>query len=686
MSAFVPLLSTDFSNHCSVVMSCVTKELSVRLFYTYRNLNSNVNTILSTHSITKPFTPVLNDNLDNEMSELIVCEGDVIGSYTSKEGRKYSMRPLRVSRYKIVEIIGKGTFGNVFKCKEMETGKLYAMKIIKNRKAYFRQGLLEISMLTIMNNFYDNKRKRIEHMHDHFLYCDHLCIVFELLEFVVEYIVINECRNNLYQIITQHRENGMQLATIKKFIYQLLKGVKLMSKAGIIHGDLKPENVGVTLNTLKIIDLGSACFQNYTLHTYIQSRHYRAPEIVLEHQYNSAIDMWSIGCMVAEIFLGIPLFAANCEYDLIYRYVKTLGMLPNDMIIHSNKRRTYFKKYVDSTNNTCFRLKERFEFEWENRCVLPPHTNYLPYQTLHDIIFNCDLCVRTPMDHRTKKYLYHFLSNCFSYDPKNRLTPQQALSHPFITGRYHVFSKPLDKDIQYQIYGHSVTSSPNEMVADAFSNHSLDSLKQLALSRRQYYDIFMKLLHVGHIANVTIDSPFKYGSITPLQLKKVFKCDVFIEQNRGLVNKTVPRKVSIQQIHQEIKQYEEKNKEGYDLIVGKLDDKQRQNELEDITHPNEVSRRRVLKIHKRKRNKKSEVISEHGSESQTSEGSPIRTSIKFESSEENKENHNENKDRTPQKMNKEKKYERSKSCGDKKKDLCSEGRDLRHQEKEDLIG
>jgi dual specificity tyrosine-phosphorylation-regulated kinase 2/3/4 len=91
-----------------------------------------------------------------------------------------------------------------------------------------------------------------------------------------------------------------------------------MHKFEIVHCDLKPENVLLrrpNKSQIKLIDFGSSCFEQERYYTYIQSRFYRAPEIMLGIQYTRAIDMWSYGCIVYECFCGIPLFAGENERD-----------------------------------------------------------------------------------------------------------------------------------------------------------------------------------------------------------------------------------------------------------------------------------------------------------------------------------------------------------------------------------
>ena len=91
-----------------------------------------------------------------------------------------------------------------------------------------------------------------------------------------------------------------------------------MSDRGIIHCDLKPENILLrepTKSAIEIIDLGSSCYTHEKIYTYIQSRFYRAPEIMLGIPYTTRIDMWSFGCILAELFKGYPIFPGESESE-----------------------------------------------------------------------------------------------------------------------------------------------------------------------------------------------------------------------------------------------------------------------------------------------------------------------------------------------------------------------------------
>jgi dual specificity protein kinase YAK1 len=113
---------------------------------------------------------------------------------------------------------------------------------------------------------------------------------------------------------------------------QILDALIVLRDASIIHCDLKPENIllappaasGGALGQLKLIDFGSACFETRTVYSYIQSRFYRSPEVLLGLSYSASIDMWSFGCVAAELFLGLPLFpGACCGTEIFEVYVHT---------------------------------------------------------------------------------------------------------------------------------------------------------------------------------------------------------------------------------------------------------------------------------------------------------------------------------------------------------------------------
>src|ERR1700677_2430398 len=186
---------------------------------------------------------------------------------------------------------------------------------------------------------------------DTFIHRQHLCLVFELLSV------------NLYELIKQNQFRGLSTTLVRVFAQQLLNGLALLNKASMIHCDLKPENIllkNLESPIIKIIDFGSACDERQTVYTYIQSRFYRSPEVLLGLPYSSSIDMWSLGCIAVELFLGLPIFPGASNYDQVSRIVETVGMPPFHMLEVGKDSNLYFERTAsDDFSRPQYKLKSR---------------------------------------------------------------------------------------------------------------------------------------------------------------------------------------------------------------------------------------------------------------------------------------------------------------------------------------
>ncbi|CAN6233809.1 unnamed protein product [Urochloa humidicola] len=187
--------------------------------------------------LTNPAVPVHNDGLDNANSDLIM--------YVNLElvNRKSNRR------YVVQEMLGQGTFGQVAKCWDAETSNYVAVKVIKNQPAFYQQAIMEVSLLSLLNEKFDpDDQHHIVRMLDFFLYQNHLCIAFEMLG------------QNLYELLKRNSLRGLQMKYVRTFSRQILDALIVMKDAGIIHCDLKPENILIapsvkTAAGVKVIDL-----------------------------------------------------------------------------------------------------------------------------------------------------------------------------------------------------------------------------------------------------------------------------------------------------------------------------------------------------------------------------------------------------------------------------------------------
>ncbi|KAK4792154.1 hypothetical protein SAY86_022589 [Trapa natans] len=383
--------------------------------------------------LTSPSVGVLNDGYDNANSDLILIANFILAN------------PETQRRYVVKDVLGHGTFGQVAKCWVPEIGNFVAVKIIKNQPAYYQQALVEVSILTMLNKKYDPEDKHhIVRIYDYFVYRRHLCICFELLG------------TNLYELIKINHFRGLSLSIVQLFSKQILKGLSLLKDAAVIHCDLKPENILLCTSMkpaeIKIIDFGSACMEDRTVYSYIQSRYYRSPEVLLGYQYTTAIDMWSFGCIVAELFLGLPLFPGASEFDLLHRMIKILGEQPPDYVLKEAKNTSKFFKCVGSAHNSGIAeasdgasVKSIYEVlseeEYEVRELKKPNIGkeYFNHMNLDAIVKNYPYLKNLTnediiKENQSRMAFIDFLRGLVEFDPAKRWSPFQASRHPFVTG------------------------------------------------------------------------------------------------------------------------------------------------------------------------------------------------------------------------------------------------------------
>jgi len=346
-------------------------------------------------------------------------------------------------KYEIIDVIGiifnfiylgQGISGQVFKCIRESDQKYYAIKIIKNKKANKNQAIIELKILEFLNNEVDKQDlHHIIRLYDHFVFKEHLCIIFELL---------NE---NLYELLKQNYFQGISFNSIRFIMKQILEAVYQLQKANLIHCDLKPENILLKIdkdNTkndiiIKITDFGSACFKNHTMYQYIQSRYYRAPEVLLGCGYSHEIDMWSIGCIAAELFLGEPLLPGSCEYDQLNKIIHLIGDIPDRMLKEGRNSKKYF---TFDTKYKMVRIKSVDEYykEFPND-VEPKYEIPLGLNSLDELTFKTSNKKNLNSSHSNCDIIYelecfvNFLKGLLTIDPMYRWNAKQALRHPFIT-------------------------------------------------------------------------------------------------------------------------------------------------------------------------------------------------------------------------------------------------------------
>lgn len=298
-------------------------------------------------------------------------------------------------RYEILEVIGKGSFGQVIRALDHKTNQHIAIKIIRNKKRFHHQALTEVRILDHLRKEDRDGSHNVIHMLEFFYFRNHLCISFELMNL------------NLYELIKKNNYQGFSLSLIRRFAHSLVQCLRLLHKQNIIHCDLKPENVLLKQrgsSSIKVIDFGSSCYAHQRVYTYIQSRFYRSPEVILGLPYGTAIDMWSLGCILAELYTGYPLFPGENEVEQLACIMEVLGVPPESVIKNASRQRLFF----DS------RGVPRCITNSKGRKRKPGSKNIA-------IAIRCN-----------DKLFVDFISQCLKWDSKKRMTPDEALHHEWL--------------------------------------------------------------------------------------------------------------------------------------------------------------------------------------------------------------------------------------------------------------
>ncbi|XP_054992809.1 serine/threonine-protein kinase ICK isoform X2 [Sorex araneus] len=288
-----------------------------------------------------------------------------------------------MNRYTTIRQLGDGTYGSVLLGRSLESGELIAIKKMK-RKFYSWEecmNLREVKSLKKLNHANVVKLKEVIRENDH-------------LYFIFEYM-----KENLYQLIKE-RNKLFPESAIRNIMYQILQGLAFIHKHGFFHRDLKPENLlcmGPEL--VKIADFGLAreirSRPPYT--DYVSTRWYRAPEVLLRStNYSSPIDIWAVGCIMAEVYTLRPLFPGASEIDTIFKICQVLG---------TPKKTDWPEGY---------QLSSAMNFRWpqcvpNNLKTLIPNASSEAVQLLRDML---------------------------QWDPKKRPTASQALRYPYFHIRH----------------------------------------------------------------------------------------------------------------------------------------------------------------------------------------------------------------------------------------------------------
>ncbi|XP_023689732.1 dual specificity protein kinase CLK4-like isoform X2 [Paramormyrops kingsleyae] len=330
------------------------------------------------------------------------------------------------ARYEIVCTLGEGAFGKVVECIDRSKGGArVALKIIKNIDRYRDAALSEVEVLEQMNSLDYDRKYACVRMLDWFDHHGHICIVFELLGL------------STYDFLKENSFLPFPVDQIRKMTYQIIRAVHFLHRNKLTHTDLKPENIlfvnseySMDYNVkmastasisffqiqkrdertlkkpdVKVVDFGNATYEHEHHTSVVSTRHYRAPEVILDLGWNHSCDVWSLGCIFLEYYLGVTVFQTHDSKEHLAMMERVLGPIPAHLLQKTRKQR-----YVRDG-----------ELDWDEQ------SSSGRYVRKH--------CrpLRQYMASKSSEHeqLFDLIQKMLEYDVSKRITLEDAMKHPF---------------------------------------------------------------------------------------------------------------------------------------------------------------------------------------------------------------------------------------------------------------
>ncbi|XP_030637519.1 dual specificity protein kinase CLK4b isoform X2 [Chanos chanos] len=318
------------------------------------------------------------------------------------------------ARYEIVSTLGEGAFGKVVECVDhFREGTRVALKIVKNEERYREAAMSEVDVLKEVNSLDSEERFACVRMLDWFDHHGHICIVFELLGL------------STYDFLKENGFMPFSVDQIRHMAHQIFRAVCFLHRNKLTHTDLKPENIlfvnsdyhteynaklkrdEKTVKTLdvKVVDFGNATYDHEHHTSVVSTRHYRAPEVILELGWNHACDVWSLGCILVEYYLGLTLFQTHDSKEHLAMMERVLGPIPSHLL-----RKTRKQHYVHHD-----------KLDWDE------HSSSGRYVRKHCKPLKQYMFSKSA-DH---EQLFDLIQRMMEYDSSKRITLEEAIRHPF---------------------------------------------------------------------------------------------------------------------------------------------------------------------------------------------------------------------------------------------------------------
>lgn len=322
----------------------------------------------------------------------------------------------------VTRILGTGSFGQVVSCYNWKTRQMEAVKLINQCPRAIEYAEQEIKILKRLKVF-DPDGCGIVRFYESFLHRGIICLSFEVLDL--------DLKAYIQDVQVQSGLCGLPLVEVRAITCQMLVALDVLACNGVIHCDIKPENIMVVDRdrqpvTVKLVDFGAAqsssgiCPENL-----VQTLWYSSPEVMLDCPYNEAIDMWALGVTAAEVLLGNPLYPETNTYNMLRSIIKTQGVLPNQLLDNGEQTHFYFCQEVHE--RPIWRLKTVEEFHSETSYHLDEELD--TFDSLDDMVA---MAYQGKNQKGSDQELFvDLIKKMLHLDPQRRVTAEDALKHPF---------------------------------------------------------------------------------------------------------------------------------------------------------------------------------------------------------------------------------------------------------------
>uniref|UniRef100_A0A096LYN0 Protein kinase domain-containing protein n=1 Tax=Poecilia formosa TaxID=48698 RepID=A0A096LYN0_POEFO len=329
----------------------------------------------------------------------------------------------KTNQFLVEDLMARGGYGCVVKCRKVETEERVAIKLVK--RSQYDSGVNEMKIFKTLRQFKGGNTNIVKFL-EHFEHNNHFCLAFEMLDI------------NLYEFIRCRYFFPLDVNEIRVLAQQLLVALKVLKELRVTHRDIKCDNIMLVDRVsqplrVKLIDFGLST-RTYSMRNYVfkQPLSYRSPDVILDFPLDEAIDMWGLGCVLAFLYLGRHLFPSRAEYETLSVMVKLLGK-PHDTLLTFGLSTGRFFKCVKGEFTYTWLLKTTEEYYNDSGEVVVLRPGVHSDLSCLDDLQKKRPEPKNPLEKRDLLSFIDLLKKMLDMNPSRRIAPLKALNHEFIT-------------------------------------------------------------------------------------------------------------------------------------------------------------------------------------------------------------------------------------------------------------